>query len=90
MKIPFRHQAKFEEGLEPEISKYYKDEDTMSIVNAFASVVGKIILETLYIHIHFIVIFRNPGGGSVGSLWRFLDPIHNGNWMGSAATSHGS
>lgn len=36
----FRELSNFEEGTECEISHYYKDEDTMRLVNAMANIIG--------------------------------------------------
>ncbi|KAE9555580.1 hypothetical protein FO519_001251 [Halicephalobus sp. NKZ332] len=55
-------QAKFEEGLEPEISRYYKDEDTLSIVNAFASVVGIPVEEVWEAYGGFLIQFTMETG----------------------------
>jgi hypothetical protein len=36
----FRELSNFEEGTECDIGHYYKDEDTMRLVNAMANIIG--------------------------------------------------
>ncbi|CEF69838.1 Adenylyl cyclase class-3/4/guanylyl cyclase domain and Heme-NO binding domain and Haem NO binding associated domain and NO signalling/Golgi transport ligand-binding domain-containing protein [Strongyloides ratti] len=53
---------KFEEGSECEISHYYKDEDTMKIVNAMANVIGIPIEEVWEAYGGFLIQFTMETG----------------------------
>uniref|UniRef100_A0A914YUQ4 Heme NO-binding domain-containing protein n=1 Tax=Panagrolaimus superbus TaxID=310955 RepID=A0A914YUQ4_9BILA len=54
--------AKFEEGLEPDIGHYYKDEDTLRMVHAMGNVIGIPIEEVWEAYGGFLIQFTMETG----------------------------